>query len=60
MKTAVRTKILALIQPFAETQIHSIHQVTPYSFVIYICYSINLGDRGSTVVKVLCYKSDGR
>ena len=24
------------------------------------CYSFLVGDRGSTVVKVLCYKSEGR
>jgi len=28
--------------------------------MINVCYSVPTGDRGSTVVKVLCYKSGGR
>jgi len=27
---------------------------------IYLLQSYSMGDRGSTVVKVLCYKSEGR
>ena len=30
-----------------------------YMYFIYLIY-IKIGDRGSTVVKVLCYKSEGR
>jgi hypothetical protein len=29
-------------------------------FLILFSYSVTFGDRGGTVVKVLCYKSEGR
>jgi len=31
-----------------------------YEFGLYVIYDNIRGDRGSTVVKVLCYKSEGR
>ena len=30
-----------------------------YIYIIYVYICIYYGDRGSTVVKVLCYKSEG-
>jgi len=37
--------------------VYSSYLVIPYIFMVMPC---RLGDRGSTVVKVLCYKSEGR
>ena len=43
---------------FSPCQYHSTNVV--YTFSSYYCSTRKTGDRGSTVVKVLCYKSESR
>ena len=35
-------------------------KINPKLDLKFLCFTIRYGDRGSTVVKVLCYKSEGR